>query len=65
MPLSPYNQLHKSRSPREWGYLNDSNNICPGCKKQIYNYDTDIEYSKTKRDTHIFWHTGCTTKVWH
>lgn len=48
-----------------WKYLNDINKFCPGCGKEINIYDENIEYSRTKRSTHVFWHAECTGKVWH
>lgn len=56
---------HTTAGAPEWKYLNKSNNICPGCKKAVYDYDSDVEYSKTKRGTHVFWHTQCTNRVWN
>ena len=49
----------------DWKYLTDENNNCLGCGKKIYCHNKNIEYSRTKRGTHIFWHTECTGKVWH
>ncbi len=52
-------------APRgEWRKLNYTNNTCPGCGKQIKQSDTNICYSRTKRKTSVFWHIGCTKKVW-
>lgn len=53
------------KSTGAWKHLTENNNTCPGCGKTIYRYNTDIEYSSTKRGTHVFWHAGCTGKVWH
>lgn len=56
----------KDEAPRgKWRELNRTNDICPGCGRQIYQYDRDICYSRTKRRTSVFWHIGCTKKVWH
>lgn len=55
----------KAEKAAEWKHLDDSNNICPGCKKTIYASDQSVECSKTKRATYVFWHTECTGKVWH
>ena len=49
----------------DWKYLTDSNKHCPGCGKEIQRHNVGIEYSRTKRGTHVFWHTECTGKVWH
>lgn len=54
-----------TREAPEWKYLNDGNDVCPGCGKRIYSYDKNVEYSRTKRGTHVFWHTECTGKAWH
>lgn len=48
-----------------WAKMNDINQCCPGCGKEIHREDQGIEYSRTKRGTYVFWHTGCTGKVWH
>ena len=39
---------------------------CQGCGKEICSDDdlTDVEYVKTKRNSDIFFHTGCMGKVW-
>lgn len=47
---------------KEFGYLNNINKYCPVCRQRIYEYDSDIEYSRTKRKTHIFIHTECVKK---
>ena len=54
-----------AKSTGEWAKLNDTNKYCPGCGKEIHREDQGIEYSRTKRGTHIFWHGECTGKVWH
>lgn len=39
---------------------------CQGCGKEICSDDdlTDVEYVKTKRNSDIFFHTGCMNQVW-
>lgn len=39
---------------------------CQGCGKEICSDDdlTDVEYVKTKRNSDIFFHTGCMDQVW-
>lgn len=41
-----------------WRYL-DGNNICPLCNKVISQSDNGIEYSRTIRGTHMFFHGKC------
>lgn len=53
------------KSTGAWAKLSNLNRNCPGCGKEIRRTDKDIEYSATKRGTHVFWHHGCTMKVWH
>lgn len=55
----------EEKTTGDWKFLTDRNNICPGCGKTIYRHDENIEHSRTKRGTHIFWHGKCTGKVWH
>lgn len=47
---------------REFKYLSNINRHCPVCGQQIYEYDNNIEYSRTKRKTRIFIHTECVKK---
>lgn len=42
--------------------LNNINSLCPVCGKEIRREDDDIEYSKTRRGSHIFIHTECVKK---
>ena len=49
----------------DWAKLNEANNCCPGCGEKIQQTDENIEHSRTKRGTSVFWHTECTGKVWH
>lgn len=42
--------------------LNNINFWCPVCGKEIHREDDDIEYSRTKRGSHIFIHTECVKK---
>lgn len=52
-------------APRgRWKELNNTNNICPQPGQMIKQSDTNICYSKTKRKSSVFWHIGCTKKVW-
>lgn len=51
-------------APRgRWKELGKAN-VCPGCGRTIKQSDGDICYSRTKRKTSVFWHIGCTRKVW-
>lgn len=47
-------------STGDWKFLTKNNNTCPGCGKEIHRYDENVEHSRTKRGTHIFWHSKCT-----
>lgn len=58
-------QMDDKASRGAWKELDRTNNICPGCGREIYRHDKDICYSRTKRKTSVFWHMGCTGKVWH
>lgn len=48
---------------RYWTYLNSDNSMCPMCGKEICSSDKGIEYSRTKRGTHIFFHEKCFKKA--
>lgn len=58
-------KTHTTLAALEWKYLDDGNRKCPGCGETVYAGERGVEYCKTKRGTHVFWHTGCTGKVWH
>lgn len=47
---------------KEFSKLSNMNRYRPVCKQLIYDSDKNIEYSKTKRGTHIFIHTECVKK---
>lgn len=57
MPLKP--QTKDVKGSPEWKHLGYNNNQCPICEDIIHKYNTNIEYVKTKRGTHIFIHTSC------
>lgn len=52
MALEP--KTKENEGSRYWMYLNSSNDKCPICGKQIDKSDNNIEYSRTKRSSHVF-----------
>lgn len=57
MALEP--KTKESEGNRYWMYLNSSNDKCPICGEQIDKSDNNIEYSRTKRSSHVFFHKEC------
>lgn len=60
MPLEP--KTKEQEGSRYWAYLNSNNNMCAICGKEISSSNKNIEYSRTKRGSHIFFHSKCFLK---
>jgi len=43
----------------EWKFLGGHNMECPICRKSLSSNDQNIEYTKTRRGSHLFIHTEC------